>query len=62
MYGNQCIPFRQPIDMSSYFSVARPDKVTYDTAVEKDIKSDASGDFKKLLISASQVTLNSSVG
>ena len=35
--------------------VARPKKVVKDTLIEQDIKDDCSGDFKKLLIAASQV-------
>ena len=37
------------------FPVARPNNVTYDTLVEKDLEGDTGGDFKRLLISASQV-------
>lgn len=37
-----------------YGKVARPDEVTYDTEIEADIEGDCSGDFKKLLIAASQ--------
>lgn len=37
-----------------YGEVARPDKKTRNTVVEDDIRGDTSGDFKRLLISASQ--------
>jgi len=39
---------------SIYGQVARPDEVTYETLIEKDIEDDCSGDFNRLLIAASQ--------
>ena len=40
--------------------VARPNKVTKETLIEDDIKGDTSGNFKRLLIAASQVQTASS--